>query len=61
MTAHNILSCLRDMQINSLYVEGGSRTLQMFIDEGLYDTIEYEKSRVYLGEGVSAPSIVGVK
>ena len=49
------------MQINSLYVEGGSRTLQMFIDEGLYDTIEYEKSRVYLGEGVSAPSIAGLK
>ena len=61
MTAHNILTCLRDMQINSLYVEGGSRTLQMFIDEGLYDTIEYEKSRVYLGEGVSAPSIAGLK
>ncbi len=51
----SLFAYLREEKINSLYVEGGAKTLQMFIDSGLYDEIEREISPISLGEGISAP------
>lgn len=45
--------------IQSLLVEGGSRTLQGFIDAGLWDEARIETASVRLKEGVAAPSIEG--
>ena len=44
-----------DYGITSLMVEGGSKTLTSFIDEGLVDEIRIETSPLTLGKGVKAP------
>ncbi len=41
--------------IHSLLVEGGQKTLQLFIDQWLYDAVEREIAPVFLKEGVKAP------
>ncbi|MDY3090132.1 MAG: bifunctional diaminohydroxyphosphoribosylaminopyrimidine deaminase/5-amino-6-(5-phosphoribosylamino)uracil reductase RibD [Porphyromonas sp.] len=41
--------------INSLLVEGGSRTLKLFLEADLYDELQCEKSSIRLGSGVLAP------
>lgn len=46
---------LSQQGIQSVLVEGGSATLQQFIDLGLYDHVEVEYSSLRLGQGVSAP------
>lgn len=51
----HILDTLALEGIQSIYIEGGSQTLQMFINNGLVDCIEYEKSPAILGSGVRAP------
>lgn len=43
-------------RIISILVEGGSATLQSFIDTGLYDHIEIERSSQTLGSGVASPA-----
>lgn len=53
--AEHILQRLAAEGINSVCVEGGSHTLQMFLEHGLYDAIECEHSDTVLGEGVPAP------
>lgn len=53
---HQILNALYQLQIQSLFVEGGTRMLQSFIDEGLWDearTITNES--LFAGEGLAAP------
>lgn len=45
--------------VQSLLVEGGARTLQQFIDRGLWDEARVETAPVTLREGVTAPHIVG--
>ncbi len=54
----SLFAYLREEKINSLYVEGGAKTLQMFIDNGLYDEIERELSPISLGEGIIAPKVL---
>ena len=36
-------------------VEGGAKTLQSFIDAGLWDEIRVETSRLLVSEGTKAP------
>ncbi len=53
----DLLSDLHKRKIQSLIVEGGSATLQAFIDKGLWD-----EARVFIGsntfkEGISAPKL----
>jgi diaminohydroxyphosphoribosylaminopyrimidine deaminase/5-amino-6-(5-phosphoribosylamino)uracil reductase len=57
--ADQICKVLHKKQINSVIIEGGSRTLQTFIDENLWD-----EARVFTGnsmfiDGVKAPKVYG--
>ena len=54
-TAKEIVHALFEMNINSVIIEGGKQTLQLFIDSGLWD-----EARVFIGnsnlkEGLKAP------
>ena len=44
-------------KVTSLMVEGGTKTLQSFIDAGVWDEIRREVSTVSIKEGVVAPKI----
>lgn len=46
---------LYDAGVQSLFVEGGAKTLQMFLDSGYYDEIRRERSKLCLGKGVRSP------
>ena len=48
------------MEIQSLIVEGGSRTLQTFIDEDLWDEAYVFEGNAEFGEGIGSPSIAGL-
>lgn len=52
-----LLSELQKRNIRNLIVEGGSCTLQHFIDAGLWDEMHIEEAPVSLKSGVSAPQI----
>lgn len=45
-----------DFGITSLMVEGGTKTLQSFIDAGLYDEVRVETSPLNLISGIPSPS-----
>lgn len=51
----NILQDLYERGINSLIVEGGSKTLQSFIQAGLWDEAYCIETPVVLGRGTLAP------
>lgn len=53
------LRFLAEEKIQSLIVEGGARTLQSLIDEGLWDEARVFTTRRALGNGVIAPSLHG--
>lgn len=54
----DILRQLCERGIHSLLVEGGRQVLDLFIKERLFDRIEREKGREYLGqEGIKAPNL----
>lgn len=53
----NLISKLFDIGVRSILVEGGAKTLQNFINTGLYDEVLVEKSNILLGEGVKSPEI----
>jgi diaminohydroxyphosphoribosylaminopyrimidine deaminase/5-amino-6-(5-phosphoribosylamino)uracil reductase len=53
--ATQILQQLTD--INSIIIEGGSKTLQMFIDEGFWDEAFIVKTNVMIESGIPAPSL----
>lgn len=56
------LSYLLMEGVTSLLVEGGSSTLQAFLDAGLWDEIYREVApEVTLGDGVPAPSVDGLE
>ncbi len=56
-----LLVALHRQGIQSLLVEGGSQTLQSFIDRGLWDEAYEEVSALTLGSGVPVPRMpVGV-
>ena len=54
-----ILDDLYDRGIQSLLVEGGTKLLQSFIDEGLWDEARIETAPGHLGLGVDAPMLTG--
>lgn len=53
--AQQILDYLKEEKLNSLLVEGGSRLLQSFLSEGLWDEARVEVVARHLHEGVKAP------
>ena len=50
-----LLASLYRQGVQSLLVEGGLRTLQTFIDQGLWDEAQSELAESTLGSGVPAP------
>ena len=50
----------REYKITSLMVEGGRKTLESFLKEGLYDEIRVETSSVRIGDGVPSPEILNL-
>lgn len=58
-TIEAVIQCLKERNIHSLIVEGGSRLLQSFIDSGLWDEARIETSPIMLHSGIAAPRING--
>lgn len=56
-----ILARLAQEGINSLLVEGGSKTLNLFLESACYDQIQRERSPLRLGNGVAAPCLCPLK
>ena len=58
-TSHLRIALARSLKrkIDSLLVEGGTRLLQTFIAEGLWDEARVETAPLCLGEGVPAPRL----
>lgn len=54
-----VLRHLYEEKKQSLLVEGGARTLQSFLDAGLWDELRVETAPFCLGEGVRAPQLPG--
>lgn len=54
-----LMAELHKMGIQTLLVEGGSQTLQSFINANLWDEARIETSPIRLGDGVKAPLIDG--
>ena len=52
---------LQRRNIQSLLVEGGSKLLQSFIDEGLWDEAYVEHCPQVLGHGIMSPSLINPK
>jgi diaminohydroxyphosphoribosylaminopyrimidine deaminase/5-amino-6-(5-phosphoribosylamino)uracil reductase len=57
-TLQEQLNELYDKNIQSLIVEGGSKLLQSFLAENLWDETQIEIAPVLLGEGVQAPVLL---
>lgn len=56
-----ICDYLHKLQIQSLIVEGGQKTLQSFIDENLWDEAFIFSGNTTFGNGLKAPRIKGIK
>ena len=54
-----VLSALYDMKVQSVIIEGGARTHQMFIDAGLWDEARVFVAPVMLGNGTRAAVLNG--
>lgn len=57
----NLLSRLYQSKRNTLIVEGGAITLQNFIDQNLWDEARILVGDKWLGNGINAPQISGIK
>lgn len=55
----SIASALHRHEIQSVIIEGGLQTLQLFIDAGLWDEARIFKGATTLNEGVKAPVLNG--
>jgi diaminohydroxyphosphoribosylaminopyrimidine deaminase / 5-amino-6-(5-phosphoribosylamino)uracil reductase len=53
----NILFQLHLMDVQSLIIEGGVKTLQLFIDAGLWDEARVFKAPIYWEDGIKAPEL----
>lgn len=53
----SVLQALYEKKINSVLVEGGLNTLNLFIESGLWDEIRCFKTKHLLGEGISGPEM----
>ena len=60
ITTKTILSFLYNLEISSVFVEGGSGTLQHFILDGLWDESRIIQSKIIFGDGIKAPKINGI-
>ncbi|WP_452226517.1 bifunctional diaminohydroxyphosphoribosylaminopyrimidine deaminase/5-amino-6-(5-phosphoribosylamino)uracil reductase RibD [Lacinutrix cladophorae] len=58
-TAKDICKHLYKENINSIIIEGGSKTLQLFIDENLWDEARVFTGNILFKEGVKAPKLYG--
>lgn len=56
-----IATLLHNEGLQSLLVEGGSYTLQSFIDAGLWDETFVEEAPLVIGQGVTAPTLKELK
>lgn len=56
----NILFQLHLMDIQSLIIEGGVKTLQLFIDAGLWDEARVFKAPIYWENGIKAPELKNI-
>lgn len=57
--AKQICGVLFQNDINSVIIEGGTKTLQSFIDENLWDEARIFTGNINFGEGVKAPKFTG--
>ncbi|TWO30889.1 bifunctional diaminohydroxyphosphoribosylaminopyrimidine deaminase/5-amino-6-(5-phosphoribosylamino)uracil reductase RibD [Seonamhaeicola sediminis] len=57
--AHEVCNSLFEHQINSVIIEGGSKTLQTFIDENLWDEARVFKGNTSFKKGTKAPIVNG--
>lgn len=55
ITLPQLMVDLHQQHVQSLMVEGGAKTLQSFIDAGLWDEIRVETSRLLVSEGTKSP------
>lgn len=55
VTLPRLLADLHQQHVQSLMVEGGAKTLQSFIDAGLWDEIRVETSGLLVSGGTKAP------
>ena len=58
-TLKEVCDHLYQQNINSIIIEGGSKTLQLFIDEGLWDEARVFKGKLDFNDGVKAPKLSG--
>ncbi|MEN5232406.1 bifunctional diaminohydroxyphosphoribosylaminopyrimidine deaminase/5-amino-6-(5-phosphoribosylamino)uracil reductase RibD [Sphingobacterium faecium] len=56
----NILYQLYLMDVQSIIIEGGAKTLALFIEANLWDEARIIKSAKNLGEGIKAPHLDGI-
>jgi len=54
-----ICDALYNRSINSIIIEGGAKTLQLFIDQGLWDEARVFTGKVEFKEGTAAPHFYG--
>lgn len=59
ITLPQLMADLHQQHVQSLMVEGGAKTLQGFIDAGLWDEIRVETSRLLVSGGTKAPVLPG--
>ncbi|MDP4261902.1 MAG: bifunctional diaminohydroxyphosphoribosylaminopyrimidine deaminase/5-amino-6-(5-phosphoribosylamino)uracil reductase RibD [Bacteroidota bacterium] len=56
---HQIVNALYQLKIQSVFVEGGARLLQSFIDEGMWDEARKISNRqLAIGNGLPAPQLI---
>jgi len=58
-SAENICNLLFETNINSVIIEGGSKTLQLFIESGFWDEARVFTGKSTFKEGVKAPILKG--
>jgi diaminohydroxyphosphoribosylaminopyrimidine deaminase/5-amino-6-(5-phosphoribosylamino)uracil reductase len=56
-----VIHDLLQRKIQSLIVEGGAQTLQLFLERGLWDEARIFNTQKTFGEGVVAPTIQGIR
>lgn len=56
-TPHEAMQTLYEKKLQSVIVEGGRKTLEAFLDEGLYDEIRIFKGAQNYGGGLKAPEV----
>jgi len=52
-----IIESIYKMNIQSIIIEGGTKTINHFLSKNLWDTIRVFKSNVKIGKGIKGPSV----